>query len=111
MNKYRNNETTYYGIKFKSAKEADYYLFLLSEENAGRIKTLKLQVPFLLLEAGENKYGMKYRKMEYIADFAYYDIKKDHVVVEDTKGFRTDVYKLKKKLFLSRYPDIEFNEV
>ena len=36
------------------------------------------------------------RPVTYIADFVYYEGKKE--IVEDVKGYRTDVYKLKKRL-------------
>lgn len=39
------------------------------------------------------------RKCEYVADFVYKD-GHGRTVVEDAKGYRTDVYKLKKKLML-----------
>ena len=32
-------------------------------------------------------------------------------IVEDTKGFKTDVYKLKKKLFEYKYKDLEIKEI
>ena len=51
------------------------------------------------------------RKVSYIADFMYKDIKRGVTVVEDVKGFKTDVYKIKKKLFLYKYPKYEFKEI
>ena len=45
----------------------------------------------------------------YYADFKY--IEKDKVIVEDTKGFKTDVYRLKKKCFNYFYPKLELVEV
>ena len=35
-----------------------------------------------------------------MADFVYTDVETGETVVEDTKGFRTDVYKIKRKLML-----------
>ena len=32
-------------------------------------------------------------------------------IVEDTKGFRTDVYKLKKKIFEYQYSNLTINEI
>lgn len=46
----------------------------------------------------------------YMADFRYYDIQLDREVVEDTKGHRTEVYKLKKRLMLA-CKGIEVEEV
>lgn len=49
------------------------------------------------------------RKIYYVADFCY--IQKGKIIVEDVKGKKTDVYKLKRKLFLYKYSNIEFREV
>lgn len=46
----------------------------------------------------------------YIADFRYFDLQLQREVVEDTKGHRTDVYKIKKKLMLAVF-GIEVEEV
>lgn len=46
----------------------------------------------------------------YLADFAYFDEQSGREVVEDVKGHRTEVYKLKKKLMLACY-GIEVEEV
>lgn len=51
----------------------------------------------------------KEREVKYIADFTYRD-SEGNFIVEDAKGFRTDVYKIKKKLMLWRY-GIEIREV
>lgn len=32
-------------------------------------------------------------------------------IIVDTKGYRTEVYKLKKKIFEFKYPDLEIKEV
>ena len=47
--------------------------------------------------------GKKERAIKYIADFKYLDIVTDEWVIEDVKGTRTEVYKLKRKLFLAKY--------
>lgn len=41
------------------------------------------------------------RPCDYIADFVYYENGKR--IVEDCKGMRTDVYKIKRKLMLEKY--------
>lgn len=51
----------------------------------------------------------KEREVKYIADFTYRD-SEGNFIVEDAKGFRTDVYKIKKKLMLWRF-GIEIKEV
>ena len=96
------------GIKFDSKKEAKRYKELRMLEKAGKIKDLTLQ-PVFLLQEGFYYQGKAIRQITYRADFEY--IENGKRVVEDVKGFKTDVYKLKKKLFLKKYPDIVFREI
>ena len=108
QNKYKNKKVVYNGIKFDSKKEMNYYIKLNMLEKAGKIKDLRLQVPFVVLETFKLN-DKTYKKTKYIADFTYYDKEgKYHVV--DTKGVRTDVYKLKKKLMAWKY-GIEIEEI
>ena len=46
-----------------------------------------MQVKYELQEAF-TKNGKTYRKIEYIADFVYYDNKLKKTIVEDTKGIK-----------------------
>lgn len=104
MSKYNSRKTIVDGIKFDSLKEANRYYDLKLLERVGEIKDLELQPRFLLQESFKLR-GVTHRKIEYVADFKYFDVKEDIVVVEDSKGFKTDVYRLKKKLFLKLYGD------
>lgn len=106
--KYGNIKTELDGIMFDSRKEANYYATLKVREKAGEINDLILQPRFLLQESFD-KNGQHYRKIEYIADFQYTEA--GRTIVVDTKGKRTDVYKLKRKLFEKRYPDLTIKEV
>jgi hypothetical protein len=90
-------------IKFASKKEAKRFNELRFLENTGKIRNLMLQVAFLLQEWFEWN-GKKIRPIKYIADFVYED-EKGKKIVEDTKGFKTKDYLLKRKLFLKRYKD------
>ena len=108
VNKYHNKKVIIDGIKFDSKKESQYYLKLKMLEKAGKIRDLKLHVPFVLIEAFKLN-DKTYRKMQYISDFTYYD-DKDKLHVVDTKGFRTKEYELKKKLMAWKY-GIEIEEV
>lgn len=101
--KYRNKKTQVDMYVFDSVLEARRYKQLALLERAGEIKNLKLQVPFLLQESFR-KNGKTYRKIEYIADFVYEE--KGKTIVEDTKGIKTDVFKIKQKLFEYKYPDL-----
>lgn len=107
--KYRNKKVTYDGITFDSAKEANYYLKFSLMQEAGIIKDLELQKKFIL-QKGYTINDKKRREISYIADFCYISTKDDKYHVVDIKGFRTDVYKLKKKLFEKKY-GIEIEEL
>lgn len=102
MSKYHAVKEVVDGIKFASKKEASRYRQLKLMEQAKAIQDLHLQVKFPLVK--KSQYG---REIKYIADFTYYDNGK--LVVEDTKGYRTDVYKLKKRLMAELY-GIEIKE-
>jgi len=101
--KYGNRKTVVDGIKFDSQAEANRYCELKLLEKAGEINNLVLQPKFVLL-SGYKKDGINVRPMYYIADFTYQA--KNGQVVEDVKGVQTAVFKLKKKLFEHKYPDM-----
>ena len=106
--KYRNKKTQVDMYVFDSVLEARRYKQLALLERAGEIKNLKLQVPFLLQESFR-KNGKTYRKIEYIADFVYEE--NGQTIVEDTKGIKTDVFKIKQKLFEYKYPNLSLKIV
>jgi hypothetical protein len=108
LSKYRAKKTEIDGIKFDSKKEAKRYIALRELEREGSIEKLTLQPRFLLQE-GFRKNGKAYRKIEYVADFMYQQDGK--LIVEDVKGIKTDVYKLKQKLFEKRYQDLTIKEI
>lgn len=91
--KYGNRRTEVSGIWFDSAKEAARYIELRYLLKAGEIKDLELQKEYELNEGGTH--GLKY-----IADFEYTEVRTGERITEDVKGFRTVVYKKKRKLML-----------
>ena len=99
QNKYSNRKTN----GFDSKHEADRYTELSLLLKAHMISDLRTQVKYEIIP----KCG-KQRPTYYIADFVY-NIG-DRLIVEDAKGYRTDVYKLKKKLMKWRY-NIDIREV
>lgn len=107
-NKYSAKKTEYKGIVYDSKKESRRSAELDLLEKYGKIKNLQRQVRFILQESFIAFDGKRIRPIYYIADFYYEQNNKK--IVEDTKGFRTQVYLLKKKLFLAKYPDIIFIE-
>ena len=101
--KYNNQKIEYKGLKFDSVKEYHRYLVLEKEAILGNITKLEMQVPFELLPTQRGKDGeVIERACEYKADFTYYD-KDGNFIVEDVKGMKTEVYKIKKKLMLFRF--------
>ena len=110
--KYYNKKVEKDGIKFDSVKELHRYCELKIMEQAGQIQCLKLQQPFELIpaqyeyfESYSDKTGKRLkdkrkvveRSCKYVADFVYLD-KNGKIVVEDTKGFKTKDYAIKRKL-------------
>ena len=105
--KYKNKKVVVDNILFDSKKEANYYTKLKILRDVGKISGLRLQEKFILQPSFKLN-GKTYRAITYVADFVYKDDKGMHVV--DTKGYRTETYKIKKKLFMKRF-GIEIEEV
>tara|TARA_R110000787_G_scaffold217305_1_gene326148 strand:- start:226 stop:546 length:321 start_codon:yes stop_codon:yes gene_type:complete len=87
--KYNAVKTTLDGITFASKAEAKRYAELKLLAEAGLIANLSLQPRF-------NCVVNEHKICTYVADFLYLESGKQ--VVEDVKGVKTPVYKLKKKL-------------
>lgn len=100
--KYHARKTTVDGITFDSKKEAKRWCELKLMERSGVIRDLQRQVRFELVPAFDAG-GRHYRATTYVADFVYYDVEAGRTVYEDVKGYRTDVYRLKAKLFAYRF--------
>jgi hypothetical protein len=113
QNKYKNKKVSVNGKVFDSKKEAKRYLELIKLEQTGLIKDLETQKKFLLLDSFK-KNGKTYKQISYYADFVYFDIYEKKTIVEDVKAskyFKTDVYKIKKKLFEFIYPNLTIKEI
>lgn len=111
-NKYRNKKTVRIInnkiVKFDSLKEARYYDQLYMKLKVGLISSLVLQPKYELIPTVKWN-GKTLRKITYSADFRYIQDGKTFVV--DVKGMRTDVYKIKMRLFVMKNPDVTFLEV
>ena len=104
MSKYGARKCTFNGITFDSQKEAQRWAELKLLERGKVISDLRLQVKFQLIPNQYDKNGkLIERAVNYIADFVYTDNKTGQTVVEDTKGFKTKEYIIKRKLMLERY--------
>ena len=116
--KYGNKKMQIDGITFDSIKEASRYAELKLLQRAGEIDKLELQKEFELIPAqyeqlsreeylkhkGKKTKGkLIERAVKYKADFYYYDNRLKSFVCEDTKGFRTKEYIIKRKLMLYVY--------
>ena len=111
-NKYGSRKVVRDGITFDSVKEYHRWCELLLLARAGKIKNLSRQVEYELIPAqyepdtvgarGSVKRGkLLERKVSYVADFVY--TQDGNTVLEDTKGFKTKDYIIKRKLMLWRY--------
>ncbi len=96
--KYKNEKVYQLGMTFDSKKEAVRYRELLLLEKAGVIKNLQRQVKFELIPSQRINGKVVERACDYIADFVYE--KDGEIIVEDTKGFKTKDYIIKRKLML-----------
>lgn len=104
--KYGNKKCTVGALTFDSQAEANRYAELRLMEVAGIISGLRCQPSYDLQAAFTDGTGTRHRSIRYVGDFAY--MEKGCEVVEDVKGHRTEVFKLKEKLFRFRYPHINF---
>ena len=124
--KYRAIKTTVDGITFDSKKEAKRYTELKLLEKTGMITHLELQPTYDITINGA-------KICKYKADFRYFTVRqenreqytnskgewivatmtgdKEGQIVEDVKGFKTPIYRLKKKLVEACYPGTQIKEV
>ena len=97
-NKYNNNGR---GSSIKERKRGAELELLQLE---GIISDLQKQVTYELIPAHYEVVNGKWKCIEractYRADFVYYDVENKQLVVEDSKGFRTKEYIIKRKLML-----------
>lgn len=104
--------TTVDGIKFRSKAEAYRYGELKMMEKAGLIRSLQLQPAYVLsVENGcyPDERGRQIDLGKYVADFRYERFqwpgksKECETVIEDVKGFKTPLYRWKKKHVEAQY--------
>lgn len=98
MSKYHNRKVTRDGETFDSVKEYRRFCELRLLERAGAVTDLRRQVKFELIPAQRIDGKVVERACGYVADFVY--MENGQRVVEDTKGMRTQEYRLKRKLML-----------
>lgn len=100
MSKYNNRKVRCCGETFDSMLECERYKYLKALEQQKVISNLQRQVKYVLLPSQKDSKTQKTieREITYLADFVYE--KGSQTIIEDVKGLRTDVYKIKRKLML-----------
>ena len=117
-------------ITFHSLKEGKRYIELKQQKQQGIIKDFSIQPKFILLpkfvickdcrKRNDEQIKSRFKCVEccskevaeaegaitYSADFKIINID-GSIIIEDTKGFRTEAFKRSKKLLLYKYPEIE----
>lgn len=89
-NKFNAVKKTVDGIKFDSTREAKRYEELKLLVRAGKIKSLRVQVSYPLVKSVKYKNAKRAKpEMIYTADFEYWDIENNELVVEDVKSVAT----------------------
>ena len=120
--KYGAKKVTVNGVTFDSQKEYRRFCELSLLERAGKITELKRQVKFELIPSQKIDGKVVERACNYVADFVYkmpITMEKTYfakgksgsltvncgfeTIVEDTKGFKTTDYIIKRKLMLHKY--------
>lgn len=99
-NKYNAVKESVGNITFDSKKERERFEELMLMVKSGEIRNLKLQHEFTLQGGFTTTDGERIRAIKYIADFTYW--RGNVFVIEDTKGYRTDIYKQKKKMMMDK---------
>jgi hypothetical protein len=96
-------DRTYQGITFASKREMGEYIKLQALERSGIISELRRQVAFPIMVNGTVV-------CKYIADFTCLD-RAGRLQVYDAKGYATEMFKLKRKLFHAVYEDLRLVEL
>lgn len=102
--KYNNKRVQVDGYTFDSKREAARYQELKLLEKAKEIENIAVH-PRYALHAYNELTGLHTKICTYEADFAYRPCGdySAYPTVEDVKGVRTDMYKLKKKWLFAEY--------
>ena len=99
QSKYRNQKTEIDGITFDSKVEAEYYQHLKFMLKCKKILGFEMQKKMLLQDGyARPSTGTKVRPIFYVVDFLVYENNGDKTYV-DVKGMKTDVFRLKQKMF------------
>ncbi len=101
--KYMNVKTEYGGFLFDSKREAEKAAELDILKRAGEVIEWRPHPTYALVPSFR-KFGKTFRQITYTPDF-YVKWKDGKEEIIDIKGFITEVFRLKHKLFEWRYPE------
>lgn len=110
--KYGNIRIKHAGYLFDSGKEKRRYQDLILLQAAGEIQELQVHPPFVLQQGFRDRGGKAIRAITVKWDFYY--TRGTQAYVEDVKSPATRKladYNIRRKLFIAKFPDIEFLEV
>lgn len=107
MSKYGAIKVTDDNIVFDSKLEHKRYKQLKTLQAAGEIRELEVHKDYVLVDKTLVR-GTWERAVKHEVDFDYFDVEAKRRVVEEIKGVRTAVWVLKRRLFVARYPQIEY---
>lgn len=94
------------GEKFQSKREAKMFVALLEKQAAGDIRNLRRGLHEPVPLQTRNRDNLMVTVTRYVPDFLFdeeYEPGKWRPVVMDVKGWREDIYKLKKKWLEAQY--------
>lgn len=107
--KYHNRRVKADGYTFDSQAEYRRYQELRLLEQAGDIDSLRVHHRWTVFVAFKDRDGKRHRAVVYEDDFSYRE--GSRWIVEDVKGVRTAVFRIKEKLFRHRFPGVDFRIV
>ena len=98
VSKYGNVKCEVGSEKYRSKREMRRHQDLLLLQRAGEISDLKREVPFVLAAAVRYSGKRATPALRYLADFTY--MRSGQFCVEDSKGVRTEGFRIKKHLMM-----------
>lgn len=110
MTKYGNHRTTYNGIIFDSAKEANKCAeldLLLLDKSPNGVRTYSRQPVFDLQEKFK-KDGVTYQPIRYIGDFdvTYNDGRREIIDIKSKYTAKLPTFRIKQRLFDYKFPEL-----
>ena len=110
--RYHNLKCEYNGLKFDSKTEMEYYKYLLGLQEKGIVKEIKTQIKYSLQDKFKYKDKVQ-REIVYIVDFVviYSDGREEVIDIKGSVHNIDPVFKIKRKLLLCKYPNIDFRVI